>query len=313
MADTIKLSVVIPLFNEAESLPELHQRLTAALAPFQPSEIIFIDDGSTDDSMAALEKLAATDTNVKVIRFRKNYGKAAALAAGFQAAQGALIITMGADLQDDPAEIPNLVTKLNEGYDLVSGWKVNRRDPITKTLPSKLFNAVTGMMVGLKLHDFNCGLKGYRREVTEEVQIYGDLHRYIPALAHLKGFKVTELGVLHHPRKHGKSKYGWERYARGMLDLLTILFMGRYKTRPLHLFGSTGLAIFAVGIIIDLYVLSLKIRFGNIQNHAPLLLGGILLTILGIQFVSTGLLAELITNTTQASENQYTVRKKLGF
>jgi glycosyltransferase involved in cell wall biosynthesis len=309
----MRISVIIPLLNEADSLGELHQRLTAALAPFSPYEIIFIDDGSTDNSMAVLEKLATTDTHTKVIQFRRNYGKAAALAAGFTSALGGMIITMDADLQDDPAEIPNLVAKLNEGYDLVSGWKVNRRDPISKTLPSKLFNAVTGMMVGLKLHDFNCGLKGYRKEVTEEVQIYGDLHRYIPALAHLKGFKVTELGVLHHPRKHGKSKYGWERYARGMLDLLTILFMGRYKTRPLHLFGSTGLFIFAVGVVIDLYILSLKIRFDNIQNRGPLLLGGIMLTILGIQFVSTGLLAELITNTTQASGNQYTVRKKLGF
>jgi len=307
------ISIVIPLLNEEESLKELVEQLNTVLSKMgKDYESIFIDDGSTDTSFGILEELSKTYSFVKIIQFRRNYGKAAALSAGFSAATGDVIITMDADLQDDPDEIPHLVDKIESGLDLVSGWKFDRKDPISKTLPSKLFNGITSIFTGIKIHDFNCGLKAYRREVTEELAIYGELHRYIPVLAHGKGFSVGEIKVKHHVRKFGESKYGLERYARGMFDLVTVLFMGKYSTKPLHLFGSTGLLVFISGIAIDVYIASLKFRFGDIQNRGPLLMLGVLLTILGIQFVSTGLLGEMIAYNGESQKQNYTVRKKVG-
>ena len=309
----MNVSMVIPLFNEADSLPELHTRLASVLvAAASDFEIIFIDDGSSDSSLAVLAGLQHNDPKVKVISFRRNYGKAAALCVGFAEATGEVVFTMDADLQDDPKEIPRFIEKLNEGYDLVSGWKKKRHDPLGKRLPSKLFNWATSWLVGLKLHDYNCGFKAYRNEVVKEVAVYGEMHRYIPALAHVKGFRVTEITVEHHARQHGKSKYGLERLTRGFLDLLTVVFMGKYKTRPLHLFGGIGLLVFSAGCVIDGYILSLWVRFGNIQNRAPLLMLGVLLTILGIQFISTGLLAEMITGMSVPQPTDYSVKRRLG-
>ena len=246
----VQLSLVIPLLNEAESLPLLYEQIlngcsAAAITDF---EILFIDDGSSDSSFAIISEIAKKDQRVKCIRFRKNYGKSAALSVGFDHASGDYVITMDADLQDDPAEIPNLLGKIkNENLDLVSGWKKVRHDPIGKTAPSKLFNWVTGKLVGLPLHDFNCGLKIYRNDVVKDVEVYGELHRYVPALAHLSGFKVGELIVTHHPRKFGVSKFGMDRFLKGFLDLATVLFINKYMKRPLHFFGGWGILFFLLG------------------------------------------------------------------
>ena len=233
------LSVVIPAFNEAESLPSLVDALEVAarLIAADAFEVIIIDDGSTDETWATASAQSARVSNIAVraFRFRRNFGKAAALDLGFKVATGNIIITMDADLQDDPAEIASLVAKLYEGWDLVSGWKKTRHDPISKTLPSRFFNSVTSLVTGLRLHDFNCGLKAYRREVVQNLRIYGELHRFIPALAYARGFRVTEIPVTHHPRKYGVSKYGWRRFMRGFLDLLTVVATTKYLARPAHL------------------------------------------------------------------------------
>ncbi len=232
---------------------------------------------------------------MKVVRLRRNFGKAAALDAGFAEAAGDVIVTIDGDLQDDPAEIPRLLAKLDEGYDLVSGWKAKRRDPITRRLPSKLFNGVAGRVSGLRLHDMNCGLKAYRADVVRGMQLYGELHRYIPILAHYRGFRVTEIPVNHRPRAHGHSRYGVERYVRGFLDLLTVTFMGRYRHRPLHLFGGVGLVTSVLGAAILVYLTALKLA-GQAIGHRPLLTLGVLLVVVGIQFLSLGLLSELLTS-----------------
>lgn len=308
-----KLTIVIPLFNEEDSLgilrDQIHESCTKADLGY---EILFIDDGSTDKSWQILSRLASAHENVKVIRFRKNYGKSAALAVGFSEAQGEFVITMDADLQDDPFEIPNLVNKLtSENWDLVSGWKKIRHDPVSKTLPSKLFNYVTGKLVGLRLHDFNCGFKIYRNEVVKDVHVYGELHRYIPALAHLSGFKVTELPVIHHPRKFGKSKFGMDRFLKGFLDLATVLFISRYMRRPLHFFGGLGSLFLAGGLGINLW-LTIGWLQGEIAiSKRPILFLGMLLMILGIQFMSTGFIGEMITKMYSRSDS-YSIRTKLN-
>ena len=251
----VMFSVVVPLYNEEESLGELHRRLTLALHPLSDRfEIIFVDDGSTDNSFSVLKTLHEKDDRVKVICFRKNFGKAPALAAGFNEAQGEIIITLDADLQDLPEEIPALVEKIGEGYDLVSGWKFNRKDPLIRKAASRLFNMVTSFYTGVKLHDFNCGLKCYRREVIDELELYGELHRYIPAIANWKGFKVGEVKVDHHPRMHGKSKFGSERYLRGLFDLLTVIMLTKYPEKPLHFFGLLGTILSFAGLGINLYL-----------------------------------------------------------
>ena len=276
-----EISIVIPLFNEEESLSELQEKITAVLENLKKSyEIIFIDDGSTDRSYQVLESLHQKDRRIRVYQFRKNFGKSAGLACGFQMAQGQYVITMDADLQDDPEEILNLIQKLDEGFDLVSGWKKKRHDPFIKRNTSKIFNKVTGWISGLKIHDFNCGLKAYRNEVVKEMQVYGQLHRFIPVLAHWQGFRVGEMVVKHHPRKYGKTKFGLFRFAAGLLDLFTVIFLNKFKKRPLHLFGSIGLITFIAGMIINVYLAIEKIFAKGILSNRPLLFLGILLVIL---------------------------------
>ncbi|MFI5251981.1 MAG: glycosyltransferase [Bacteroidota bacterium] len=303
------VSVVIPLLNEEQSLRELCEQLKNTLQKCSQYEIIFIDDGSTDGSFRVLQDLRNRDKRIKIIRFRRNYGKSAALDAGFRNTKGDYIITMDADLQDDPNEIPNLVNELKKGFDLVSGWKKKRHDPISKTIPSKFFNFVTSMMTGVKLHDMNCGLKAYRKEVVRDLKLYGELHRYIPALASWEGFKVGEAVVEHHARKYGKTKFGIGRFWKGFLDLLTVLFTTRYLQRPLHLFGFWGIIFFLAGFGIDLYLTALKFLEGMSLSNRPLFTGGILLIIVGIQFISVGLIGELITKTRQANTDEYSIRE----
>jgi len=290
----LEVSLVIPLYNEAESLPELHAALAAALMPYADRcEMIFVDDGSTDGSFERLKALREGDKRVKVVRLRSNQGKAVALAAGFRAARGKNIVTLDADLQDDPKEIPRFLQKLEEGYDLVSGWKVMRHDPWLRRLLSAIFNRVTSGLTGVWLHDFNCGFKAYRRAVIDELRLYGELHRFIPALAKWRGFRIAEIEVEHHPRKYGRSRYGAERIPRGFFDLLTVLMLTRYTTRPLHLFGLFGMVVGLVGFGIVAY-LSIGWLFGNWIAGRPLFLMGVLMLIAGIQLVSFGLLAEMI-------------------
>src|SRR5213596_2010356 len=254
------ISVVIPVHDEERSVALLYDELRSALEPLDTTwEAIFVDDGSTDGTFAALTRLHNGADNVRVVRLRRNFGKAAALVAGFDQARGETVVTIDGDLQDDPSEIPRLLAKLDEGFDLVSGWKAQRRDPLRRRIVSRIFNAVTSRVSGLRLHDMNCGLKAYRAEVVQGLALYGELHRFIPVLAHYRGFRVAELSVNHRPRTHGSSRYGLERYLRGFLDLLTVSFMGRYRHRPLHLFGGLGLSLFAVGLGILVYLTILKL------------------------------------------------------
>jgi glycosyltransferase involved in cell wall biosynthesis len=290
------ISVVVPVHNEERSVALLHDELQSALDPLgEPWEAVFVDDGSTDGTFAALTRLHAGTDNVRVVRLRRNFGKSAALAAGFAQASGETVVTIDGDLQDDPAEIPGLLAKLEEGFDLVSGWKTKRRDPLRRRAPSRLFNWVTGHVSGLRLHDMNCGLKAYRAEVVRGLRIYGELHRFLPVLAHYRGYRVAELPVNHRPREHGRSRYGMERYLRGFLDLLTVTFMGRYRHRPLHLFGGLGLLLGLVGFVLLAYLTVLKAT-GEAIGHRPLLTLGVLLVVVGLQFFSLGLISELITS-----------------
>jgi glycosyltransferase involved in cell wall biosynthesis len=289
------ISVVVPVYNEAESVLELVTRLGEVLARGQgPFEILFVDDGSTDGTFDALAGARAAEPQLRAIRFRRNHGKSAALAAGFREARGDIIVTIDGDLQDDPREIPKLIQKLEqEGYDLVSGWKQKRQDPWTKTVPSRFYNFVTRRLTGLDLHDFNCGLKVYRREVTESIAVYGDLHRYLPALAHWAGFKVGEAPVVHHPRRHGVSKFGRARFLNGLLDLLGVMFLHAKARSPLHFFGRMGLASGGAGLLICLGFL-VEWIMGSSLRVRPLMLFGVVLIILGVQFLSMGFLGELI-------------------
>jgi glycosyltransferase involved in cell wall biosynthesis len=290
------ISVVVPVHEEERSIALLYEELQAALDPLPGAwEAVFVDDGSRDGSFAALTRLHASADNVRVVRLRRNFGKSAALAAGFAQAQGDIVVTIDGDLQDNPAEIPRLLTKLEEGFDLVSGWKSKRRDPWRRRLLSRIFNAVTGRVSGLRLHDMNCGLKAYRAEVVRGLRIYGELHRFLPVLAHYRGYRVAELPVDHRPRPHGRSRYGLERYVRGFFDLLTVSFMGRYRHRPLHLFGGLGLVLGALGTLILVYLTVLKAT-GEAIGHRPLLTLGVLLVVVGLQFFSLGLVSELITS-----------------
>jgi len=290
------ISVVVPVHDEERTVALLFDELQAALDPLdQPWEAVFVDDGSTDGSFGALTRLHNAHDNVRVVRLRRNFGKAAALAAGFANTQGDIVVTIDGDLQDDPTEIPRLLAKLDEGFDLVSGWKAHRRDPITRRTPSRIFNWVTGRVSGLRLHDLNCGLKAYRAEVVQGLRLYGELHRFIPVLAHYRGYRIAELPVNHRPREHGRSRYGVERYVRGFLDLLTVSFIGRYRYRPLHLFGGLGLLLGMLGFVVLLYLTILKIG-GHAIGERPLLILGVLLVVVGLQFFSLGLISELITS-----------------
>ena len=290
------ISVVVPVHDEERCVALLYDELRSALEPLDmPWEAIFVDDGSTDGTFSALTRLHAAEQNVRVVRLRRNFGKAAALVAGFDQASGETVVTIDGDLQDDPAEIPRLLAKLDEGFDLVSGWKTHRRDPLSRRILSRIFNRVTSAFSGVRLHDMNCGLKAYRAEVVHGLRLYGELHRFIPVLAHYRGFRIAELPVNHRPREHGRSRYGVERYVRGFLDLLTVSFIGRYRHRPLHLFGGLGLILGFIGSAILVYLTVVK-AFGNAIGQRPLLLLGVLLVVIGMQFFSLGLISEMITS-----------------
>ena len=290
------ISVVVPVHDEERSVALLYDELRAALEPLAaPWEAIFVDDGSTDGTFSALTRLHNAEQNVRVVRLRRNFGKAAALVAGFDQAQGEVVVTIDGDLQDDPAEIPLLLEKLEEGYDLVSGWKCDRRDPFARRLFSRVYNGTTGIVTGVRLHDMNCGLKIYRAEVLENVRLYGDLHRFVPVLAHHLGFRTAEIPVNHRPRLNGRSRYGIERYARGFFDLLTVAYLGRYRHRPLHFFGGIGMLLGTAGSAILLYLTILKLS-GSAIGGRPLLMLGILLVVVGIQFFSLGLVGEMLTS-----------------
>ena len=290
------LSVVVPLHDESASLSLLLDELCAALDPLPGRwEAVFVDDGSEDGSFAVLARLREEHDNLRAIRLRRNFGKAAALAAGFAHAQGELIVTIDSDLQDDPAEIPRLLAKLEEGFDLVSGWKEARHDPLMRRVLSRVFNRVVGWLSGIRLHDLNCGLKASRAEVLRGLPLYGELHRFLPVFAHQRGFRVAEVPVHHRARVHGRSRYGMERYLRGFLDLLTVSFLGRYRHRPLHLFGGLGLLLGAIGLALLVYLTVLKAE-GQAIGGRPLLTLGVLLVVVGLQFFSLGLITELITS-----------------
>lgn len=309
------ISVVVPVYNEEQSLRPLYDALTAALTRLGRSyEIVFIDDGSRDGSFDTLQALHIQDRHIRVIRFRRNFGKTPALVAGFSYAHGDVVFTMDADLQDDPEEMSKFLEKLDEGYDLVSGWKYPRHDPITKTLPSFFFNRMVGVTTGVGLHDINCGFKAYRREVLEDVKLYGELHRFVPVLAHDRGFRVTEVKVRHHKRKYGKSKFGARRFLRGFLDLLMVLFLMQYLQTPLRLFGAIGLLSTVMGLLVDLYVvLDRYLPIGSHEpiHNRPLLFVGILLLIFGISFILTGLQSEMIRHFAYRPEDEYSIRQVL--
>jgi glycosyltransferase involved in cell wall biosynthesis len=289
------ISVVVPLFNERDSLDELYQRLTNVLAELTPRyEIIFVDDGSEDRSVKKLREFKALNRSVRYIRFRRNFGKSAALAAGFRVARYEVIATMDADLQDIPEQLPLLLKKLDEGYDLVSGWRHRRRDRLTRRIASRVYNAVTSFFTGVRLHDINCGFKCYRREVLHEVMVYGERHRYIPVLASYRGFRLGEVKIDHAPRRHGNSRYGMERVLGGFFSLLTVILMTRYTNKPLHFFGLMGLLLAGTGSAIDLYLIAMRVLFQEWLSNRPLLIIGILLLIVGVQLILFGLLAEMI-------------------
>ena len=301
----MKVSVIIPVFNEVESIKELYDQLKIGLEQYAPNEIIFVDDGSSDGSVEAIKKISELDDSVIFIQFHRNYGKSAALSEGFKYANGNYVVTMDADLQDDPSEIKNLINKLEEGYDLVSGWKKDRKDPLSKRLPSKLFNFVTRMVTGVRIHDFNCGLKIYKKAVVKTLELYGGRHRYIPAMAGQKKFKVTEIIVNHRPRIYGETKYGGSRLFHGLFDLISILFLSKYTQSPMYFFGKIGLFTFLTGLGIEMYVLYLKYSLGDpFAKHMALLMLGILIIVIGIQFVSIGLVGEMIANSNQDKESR---------
>lgn len=311
----ILVSVIVPCLDEVENVPIMARRLKEVLegicAPQDDGkptyEIIFVDDGSTDGTTQVLRALAHDEAAVELLAFRRNFGKAAALHAGFKHARGALLVTIDGDLQDDPDEIPHMLARLAEGFDVVSGWKATRMDPLGKRLPSALFNFTLRRFSGIPLHDYNCGLKAYRREAAEALNLYGELHRYIPILLHYEGFRVTELAVKHHPRRFGHSKYGLERFTRGFLDMLTVVLLTRYATRPLHAFGGIGLIIGAGGFAVLVYLTTMKIAYGMSLSDRPLLLLGVLMMVMGVQLVSTGLLGEMLARAQHTRRVAYRV------
>jgi glycosyltransferase involved in cell wall biosynthesis len=311
----IDLSIVIPLYNEDESLPELAQWIDkVCIAHNIHYEVIMVDDGSKDKSWKVIENLSLQYPNIRGIKFRRNYGKSAALNVGFEAAKGDVIITMDADLQDSPEEIPGLMAMINdEGYDMVSGWKKKRYDPLTKTIPTKLFNAATRRVSGIKLNDFNCGLKAYKNEVVKSIEVYGEMHRYIPLLAKWSGFdKIGEKAVSHQERKYGTTKFGFERFINGFLDLLSISFVGKFGKRPMHFFGTFGLLSFFLGFIILFYLSYIKLVLHVINiTDRPLFFFGIVLLIVGAQLFLTGFIAELITRNA-SGRNHYLIEKELN-
>jgi len=305
-----KITIVVPLYNEEESLRPLAREIKKVFSgTFNNFEILFIDDGSTDKSLKELQQLHVEDRRNKYISFQKNYGKSAALQVGFQNATGDIIITMDADLQDDPNEIPNLVRKLDEGYDMVSGWKKVRFDPFIKKFSSRFFNFVTRISSGIKIHDFNCGLKAYKKNVVKNISVYGELHRYVPVLAHWQGYTVAEVPVKHHPRRFGKTKFGISRFFKGFIDLVTVVFVTRYVKRPMHLFGFLGALSFIAGFAVNGYLSYEWFVNHQMLSNRPMLFLGILLIIVGVQFFTTGLLGELMVHNSQDAR-EYRIKEK---
>ncbi len=316
----MNLSIVIPLFNEEESLIELSDQIRAVLTPLGLSyEVLFVDDGSTDKSWIVVEKLAGQYPEIKGIKFRRNYGKSAALYSGFEAANGEVVITMDADLQDNPEEIPDLYNLISkEGYDLISGWKKKRHDPLGKTLPSKLFNKTARWISGIKLHDFNCGLKAYKGEVVKSIEVYGEMHRYIPILAKRNGFgKIGEKVVIHRERQYGESKFGVERFLKGFLDLLSVTFISKFGKRPMHLFGGIGTLMFMVGFVSSFYLGARKLFY--VYHHidmplvttSPYFYIALASMIIGSQMFLAGFLAELVSRNSP-ERNNYQIEQKLN-
>lgn len=315
MKYSLDLSIVIPLYNEEESLPELFQWIKQVMVQHKFSfEVIFVDDGSTDDSWNVIDEISSKHPEAKGIRFMRNYGKSAGLNEGFKAASGEVVITMDADLQDSPDEIPELMRMIREeGYDLVSGWKKKRYDPLSKTIPTKLYNWVNRKMSGIQLHDFNCGLKAYKNKVIKNIEVYGEMHRYIPVMAKSAGFKkIGEKVVQHRARKYGSTKFGLERFINGPLDLLTISFMGKFGKRPMHFFGSLGVLSFGLGFAIAAYLSVAKYIWGEYRmTERPLFYLGILAMIIGTQLFLTGFLGELVSrNSTE--RNHYLIAERKG-
>jgi len=309
------ISLIIPLYNEEESLPELSDWINRVCTESNLTyEIIFVDDGSSDNSWEVIEELSESNKNVKGIKFRRNYGKSAALNKGFEAAQGDVVITMDADLQDSPDEIPELFKLIKEdGYDLISGWKKKRHDPFGKTFPSKFFNWTTRKISKIKLHDFNCGLKAYKNDVIKNIEVYGEMHRYIPVIAKWAGYhKIGEKVVQHFPRKYGKTKFGMERIIKGYLDLLSITFISKFGKRPMHLFGTMGTFLFFIGLTIGTYLTVAKFFFEEYKmTERPLFYFGLLAMIIGSQLFVTGFLAEMISRSS-SDRNVYQVEKEIG-
>jgi len=306
------VSIVVPLYNEEGSLENLHRHIAEVLKKINVSyEIVFVDDGSEDQSYSILKRIHASYPHVKVIAFRRNFGKAAALTAGFKETAGDIVITMDADLQDDPEEIPNFIAEIRNGKDLVSGWKKKRYDPLNKRLPSRLFNKITCAIAGVKLHDFNCGFKAYRRELLDHIELYGELHRYIPALANWKGFKVDEIAVKHHPRKFGKSKYGYERMLKGLFDIITIYFTRKYGKSPLHVFGKLGICFGLIGFGALGYLTVLWFLGERPIGNRPLFFFGMLSVLFGMQLVAFGLMNEMLAKIENRFDKGYVIRNIL--
>lgn len=291
----MKLTFIIPALNEEDSIKILYQEILSQIKDWA-YEIIFIDDGSTDKTLQVMKELAVKDKNVKVIVFRKNFGKSSALQVGFEEAEGDIVFTMDADLQDNPIEIPRFIQEIENGFDMVTGWKQKRYDPISKTLPSKLFNAVTSHTFKLKLHDYNCGFKAYRKQIIKEIDVYGEMHRYIPALAKAKGFKIKEISVEYRARQYGKSKFGIERYLRGYLDLMTVKLVTDYSRSPLYLFGGIGTLMSFIGFVVMMYLFVLRIFHLAYLSNRPILFFAVVLMVVGVQFISIGLIGELLVN-----------------
>ena len=309
----IDVSVVVPVYNERPTLSALFDQCRAALDPLGIRwELVFVDDGSNDGSFDEIAALQARDPRARGLRLRTNLGKSAALAVGFRAARGERLVTMDGDLQDDPAEIPRLLAGLDAGADLVCGWKTDRQDSLARVIASRLFNGLSRLVSGVELHDVNCGLKAYRREVATEVPLYGELHRFIPLLAAGQGFRVTEQAVAHRPRAFGRSRYGWSRAFRGAMDMITVICLTRYNRRPAHFFSLPGAALIMVGSVVCTYIAGLRLVYGDIQSRHPLLIFAVLLVVVGVQLFTTGLVGEMLVEAGDRGDDDYQRASKIG-
>ena len=311
--DAVEVSVVVPVYNERPTLVPLFEQCRAALDPLGITwELVFVDDGSNDGSFDEIAALQTRDPRARGLRLRTNRGKAAALAVGFRAARGERLVTMDGDLQDDPAEIPRMLAGLEAGADLVCGWKVDRQDSLARVVASRLFNGLSRFVSGIELHDVNCGLKAFRREVTAEVPLYGELHRFIPLLAAGQGFRVTEQAVAHRPRAFGRSRYGWSRALRGAMDMITVICLTRYNRRPAHFFSLPGAALIMIGGVLCSYIAGLRVVYGDIQSRHPLLIFAVLLVVVGVQLFTTGLVGEMLVDASRRVDDDYHRARKIG-